>query len=297
MSQRDAIQKIYARQRSASRQSGFSLIELMISIVIGSLVVLGATQMFMVNQRTFGLQQGLSDVQESGRFALDALITDVEHAGLDIVDASTTPPFCSAASGNIYGRPVCVSVVNGNDASTLPIVRSDQITVMYSPVRLSSAATAADCEGTVLSTLTTTGITSNFYYVATGTDNRATLFCDGIDANSAGTALIGGVESFQVLLGVESHPALVDADLTTWDDDGRRRPEQFKTAATLDANDVVMAVRLGLLVSSATPVRTGAQRTAGFSVLDQAFTPPQDGLLRRLFTSTVMINNLDTKSF
>lgn len=60
---------------------GFTLVELMVSIVIG-LIVLGAvSQVFVTSQGTYNVEEGLSRLQENGRFAMGFISEDVRMAG------------------------------------------------------------------------------------------------------------------------------------------------------------------------------------------------------------------------
>ncbi|WP_250464210.1 PilW family protein [Microbulbifer litoralis] len=60
-------------------QRGLSLIELMVAIVLASLLLLGVLQVFDGNQRTHRLQQGFSQIQESGRIATDMLMKELRN--------------------------------------------------------------------------------------------------------------------------------------------------------------------------------------------------------------------------
>lgn len=64
-----------------SGQRGVSLIELMVGILISSLLMLGMYQIFTASRVTFQMQEGLSRVQENGRFAMDFLQRNVRMAG------------------------------------------------------------------------------------------------------------------------------------------------------------------------------------------------------------------------
>ncbi len=64
-----------------SRVKGFSLVELMISLALGSVVTAGVVQLFVANSETHSLLQGQSRMQESARFALDFIGRDVRKAG------------------------------------------------------------------------------------------------------------------------------------------------------------------------------------------------------------------------
>ncbi|WP_206733424.1 PilW family protein [Luteimonas sp. YGD11-2] len=60
---------------------GVSLIELLIALLIGSLLVLGLVQVFSASRTAYQLSEGMSRVQENGRFALDFLQRDIRLGG------------------------------------------------------------------------------------------------------------------------------------------------------------------------------------------------------------------------
>ena len=60
---------------------GVSLIELMIALLIGSLLILGLVQVFSASRTAYQLSEGMSRVQENGRFALDYLQRDIRLGG------------------------------------------------------------------------------------------------------------------------------------------------------------------------------------------------------------------------
>lgn len=62
-------------------QSGVSLIELMIALLIGTLLILGAIQVFAASRSAYMISEGIARVQENGRFALDFLQRDIRMAG------------------------------------------------------------------------------------------------------------------------------------------------------------------------------------------------------------------------
>lgn len=63
------------------RQKGFSLVELMIAMVLGLLLMAGVMQVFLASKQTYSTQNALSRVQESGRFAMEFLTSDIRNAG------------------------------------------------------------------------------------------------------------------------------------------------------------------------------------------------------------------------
>lgn len=69
------------RAMPGRRQRGLTLIELMIALVLGSMLMIGAVQLFSGMRSAYQLNEGLSRVQEAGRFAVDILSQDLRMAG------------------------------------------------------------------------------------------------------------------------------------------------------------------------------------------------------------------------
>jgi type IV pilus assembly protein PilW len=63
------------------RQAGLSLIELMIALVIAALLTLGMIQIFVGSKVAYQVQEGLSRIQENGRFSLQYLERNARLAG------------------------------------------------------------------------------------------------------------------------------------------------------------------------------------------------------------------------
>jgi type IV pilus assembly protein PilW len=90
-------------QRKAQR--GFTLVEIMIALLLGLVLTGGAIQIFVSNRATYAFNEGLSRVQENGRFALDTLSYGARMAGYfgclsaseltlyNNLNSSTTLPF------------------------------------------------------------------------------------------------------------------------------------------------------------------------------------------------------------
>lgn len=65
-----------------SRSRGFSLVELMISLVLGILLIGGVSALFISNKQSYGTNQSLGEVQDNSRVAFELLARDVRQAGL-----------------------------------------------------------------------------------------------------------------------------------------------------------------------------------------------------------------------
>ena len=66
---------------SSRHQTGMTLIEIMIALLIGAFLLGGVLQIFSGSQQTYRMQENLSRLQENGRFALDFLADDLRMAG------------------------------------------------------------------------------------------------------------------------------------------------------------------------------------------------------------------------
>ncbi len=121
-------------------QKGFSLIELMVSLVIGLILIAAITQVFVGSKVTYSMQAGLSKIQENGRFAMAFLARDLRQAGFSgctsnatfvntVRDASGAVPSYADFSDNVGGA----DNMNGTDSySRTPLAGTDVIEVRFS---------------------------------------------------------------------------------------------------------------------------------------------------------------------
>ncbi|VUD52907.1 hypothetical protein TDB9533_01727 [Thalassocella blandensis] len=102
------------------KQKGLSLIELMVSLVIGLVLMTGVVEVFISSKGTFTTQNAMSRVQEVGRLAIDFMAKDIRQAGyagcitrgeMEIVDGLDA----SASSDYRYSF---VNAIRGYDADT-----------------------------------------------------------------------------------------------------------------------------------------------------------------------------------
>ena len=245
-------------------QAGFSLVELMVALLLGTLVTLAAVQLLGTNQRTFRLQQALTDVQEQGRFAVDYMKRDVYRLGYVDVDATGTPlstgvgvqTAATTVNGVTFSASADDDDGNGNDRLTFTYYGTE------------------DCEGDTAAE----GLIADTYWLS-GSD----LKCMGsVSSTTTGVVLVSGVDSFQVLYGIDTNQDKVAF------------ADQYVKPTAIGAHTVV-AVRLGLLVrSDATQPDAGTPES--FIVLDKTLTGGTDltdDKVRRLFTATVKVRNYD----
>lgn len=71
-------------------QQGLSIVEMMVALTIGLILIVGLTQIFVSNRKTFDITQANSRVQETGRIATQILSKAVRNA--DYWGCSSTDP-------------------------------------------------------------------------------------------------------------------------------------------------------------------------------------------------------------
>jgi len=75
------MRDIHSKPMTAPRpQSGMTLIELMVALAIGAFLMIGAMTVFMQSRTTFRVTESVSRLQETARFALDAIEPEIRMA-------------------------------------------------------------------------------------------------------------------------------------------------------------------------------------------------------------------------
>lgn len=70
------------------KSSGFTLVELMVSMLLGLVVIAGVSSVFLSNQNVYRANQSLNDVQDGSRVAFEMLARNIREAGLTGCDNS-----------------------------------------------------------------------------------------------------------------------------------------------------------------------------------------------------------------
>lgn len=103
--------------KSKAYQSGMTLIEIMIALLIGAFLLGGVLQIFVGSKQTNRMQEGLSRLQENGRFAMDFLAKDIRMAGYwGCISQSNADTDVAGANDNAANGD---NIDNGTDTITL----------------------------------------------------------------------------------------------------------------------------------------------------------------------------------
>lgn len=278
-------------------QSGFTLIELMISLALGLLISLAAIQLFVTGVSSFNLQRGLGDVNENGRFGLEFLVKNIRSAEYSRALGSAVASTDSAVVVEAGDLPSgTASLVSSDNSINLGLGESDQFVVRtWVPEDVN---TQRDCEGNLVPAGNYM-VSRYFLRADTPAGSTSALACDGgyygvgganvtnFGTDASSIVLMSFVDSFQVLYGVAA------ASTTT--------PQRYMTstqyAALVAPRPPIVSVRIGVLVRSSDSVGNLPANTTSINVLGQTVTASaQDaagqGILRRLFVNTVAFRNV-----
>lgn len=75
------MNKALAMNPAATRQKGLSLIEVLIALLLGLILMIGITHLFMLNARTHRTSDEVARLQETGRFGIETIAADLRMAG------------------------------------------------------------------------------------------------------------------------------------------------------------------------------------------------------------------------
>lgn len=123
------------------KQQGFGLVEVMVAMVLGLLVVLGITQIFVSSKQTYVAQDASARLQEDARYVLARMTQELRMAGMF--------GCLSLSSGSITGAiPTAFDEPISWDGSTLGIITANAVT---------GSDTATDADWTLTTDCKSTG--------------------------------------------------------------------------------------------------------------------------------------------
>ena len=295
---------------SRARVRGVSLIEVMISLVIGLVVVGAVIVSYIGSGQTSKRQAAYAEMNENAQIALSMMRSDLLLAGYAQGTSVLTDGAGVKTLGKTFATRPIFGCVNGFDAANEIAtatcsagVGTPAIEMSYEADLTNSVPTSggfpSDCLGNSLEHVAQTVAvgannvtfyeTHNRYYLATtgaGSAARSELHCASAAKTSAGAAIAGqplvdNVEAMQILYG-ESGAA------------GSRQIVRYVAADAVADWQNIISVRICLLMRSTDKVLTGEDTTAGtagYLDCDSAAQTSADGYLRRAYHLTTTLRN------
>lgn len=230
------------------KQTGFSLIELMIAMVIGLLIIGAVTQMLTNNYKNYRLQSSVAESQENMRFAVKVMRDAFLNAGYtgctDLFQRSATPTSGILPVAGVYTANNVLSGQVGGAA--VGFVNTDVVTVM----------TTNSCNA-VLSADTT---------LATG--GVIPLLNDSCNINKATNVLITDCDSGQVFQPTGAGTALT---VNTWSGTAELFNLGVSEAFQIERRQYFLAQSAGVAVRELRERRGGTTNTLVEGVDDLQF--------------------------
>ena len=267
----------------SNRAQGFTLVEVMIALSLGAVISLAVIQVMISNSVTEKLNRALTSVQENGRFGMLRLQQDVLLAGrydplsadlnrsVDIAEESFFVRQHPVVLPSEFSSRATLGINDGADGS------NDRLVVI--------GQHDLDCRGYHLGY----GTGEEFPVVNEYFVEDDTLKCRGFDLrvlrglrtavghnNHAAYSLLDGVESFQVLYGIDAL--------------NNGRVSQYVSADNVAAAENVIAIRIGLLLKSTDAINVN--NTQAFAVLNEAPVSPVSTHVYRQFENTILLRNM-----
>lgn len=257
-------------------QGGTSLVELMIAVAIGLIVILAAVALYLGGASTLRVQDEASRLDDSGRFALESITRLIRVAGY------VNWPGDSGAAPVRLG-PADAPAIEGADGAA-----GDRITLRFFGSTHGTTADGAivDCLGVPVPR---DGNPSTRSENVLSLSAAGALLCQATGMTSP-QPLVDGVERLQFLYGLD-----LDAD---------GRPERWVRASEVANWRAVRAVRVALLMASATSTRNepdsavyqlfgpGYLVSADGALLDtRALSAAERRRLRRVYSAVVAVRN------
>ena len=291
------------RPRLHHRHSGFTLVELMVAILIGLIIMVVIGQVYLSGRQSYRSQTGFGGMQENARFALYFLQRDIRMAGFPRAQApgAGLPP----ASG--------LQAIEATDDQP----GSDRIQIQYTSFGETSSVTeippgalndavlgnlnfddsAATCLGDTGGPITAPINVTNEYFV--NVDGE--LQCIGMNDNGVDQSqpILSGVESMQILYGVDLQSLALDADGNVINGPADGYADVFLRGDQVTAAqwNQVVAVRIGLLINSAPEQIFDTPDDGIYAVLDELVDAATDipeanrRFARRVVTTTIQLRN------
>ncbi|USA52348.1 PilW family protein [Acinetobacter sp. C32I] len=309
--------------KHAKAQSGFTLIELMISLALGLLIVAAAIQLFITGITSYKLQKAMAHIQDNASLGLNFIVDDIRKANL----SSPTPAINDQTSyagilfsSNNVGEKIdlnCTDCFSNNQIASFGNANVTGLTNDQLLIRYQAPQGGIDCSGQDVAS--GTFVVQRYYVGSTSTDLRQSLRCQAAQYTQAaldiktttdrlkltwGTSqvILPNVDLFQIRLGY------MDGDLNSANSTLAYTDVKNYMALTAVKKNVdgviqsvrphVHAIQIGVLVRS--DDKTGDQSVIKqrnkepFQILGTKvnLTPTsQDNYLRQVVDQTISLRN------
>lgn len=92
--------KLCCKEIRHCKQPGFTLIEILIALVIGTFIIGGVIQLFSSSKQSSRMLNSLARMQENGRFAMEFIVRDIRMMGFKTCLSETIPTALNGTNDN-----------------------------------------------------------------------------------------------------------------------------------------------------------------------------------------------------
>ena len=324
-----------ARRPHTAKQAGLTLLELLGAMTLGLLIVLAAAAALLVSRQGFFAVDAASQLRDNARYAQSIVQRVGVQAGFKNINMLVPPPPEDPANPfepSVFGinnakRSTSTAWDAGSTWGTSDAGKNSDILVLRAHVSTTTGEVGSPSDGSMIDCLgeappVTSELDGGFFnilHVQASSAGEPALMCTRAAAGGGFEAqpLVQGVESFQVLYGVDNVvPNTAPTGATDSVPDRYLRADQL----TVTGNDAatyanwrrVRSLRIGMVLrsqpgsavdtASQTFYPLGTSRSSASGAIGSAFahatndpgtvfTPPVDRRLRQVVTFTVHLRN------
>lgn len=259
-----------ATHRSQYNQTGMTLIEIMIALLIGAFLLGGVLQIFIGSKQTYRMQGNLSRLQENGRFAMEFLSQDIRMAGYwGCLSPSSTNTDIAGTNNNAVAGD---SIDDGTDTIIL------QGAFVLTPTGVCGSPANCGPGGPPTCLAPPSCGLVNCY---TDDSSKITYKINNSvlqqDTNGQYNGLVEGIQDMQILYGADTN--------------GDNTPNYYVPAGTVGLNMAqVVSIRISLLAVTLDDNLTA--QPVPYNYNGNTITPPTtDRKIRRVFNTTIAVRN------
>jgi len=315
---------------STKSQLGFSIVELVVTLLVGMVVSFGVANMLISSNRAASLNDTLMEPQDNGRFLLSLMAREIRHAGQSgVARDKNNQLYIAETEANLSG---CVSDEitcheNHNDGGdNSGFSTGDRLTLITRPSKTDPTDCAGNGSGLVeITENPNTGvdfledqtyyeeILNSYWVEQDAVTGVYTFVCKSyrkdpgavngwLEEEITPTPLTYNVEAMQVLYG-ENLRIPFDADGNPIDPSSpiadlarsERVVDRYVTADQVTDWRNIYAIKIAFLVRSEN--ETLENKVRKYTLLDSKEYSFEDGYVRQIFSSTFAFANYKTSTF
>ncbi len=108
-------------RKKQNNESGFSLVELMVAMVISLILIGAAAGIYLTSKKSYNLQEDLGRIQENARFALEFIKYDIRMAGYYgcADDPTSVTNHVNGSGGTLFDSSNSIQGINSAAATSV----------------------------------------------------------------------------------------------------------------------------------------------------------------------------------